>query len=98
MGEMAGFRSAVLQWSAGNAEEAATAADLAAGLPVTTVVLVEGVSDQVAVETLCARRGLDLPAEGICVLPLGGATNVHHGTANAIFLPYVMVYSRKATP
>lgn len=28
--------------------------------------------------------------------PLGGATNVHHGTANAIFLPYVMVYNRSA--
>ena len=28
--------------------------------------------------------------------PLGGATNVHHGTANAIFLPYVMVYNREA--
>ncbi len=28
--------------------------------------------------------------------PLGGATNVHHGTANAIFLPYVMVFNRKA--
>jgi alcohol dehydrogenase class IV len=28
--------------------------------------------------------------------PLGGATNVHHGTANAIFLPYVMVFNRTA--
>jgi alcohol dehydrogenase class IV len=28
--------------------------------------------------------------------PLGGATNVHHGTANAIFLPYVMVFNRSA--
>jgi len=28
--------------------------------------------------------------------PLGGALNVHHGTANAIFLPYVMVYNRPA--
>jgi alcohol dehydrogenase class IV len=28
--------------------------------------------------------------------PLGGATNVHHGTANAIFLPYVMVFNRAA--
>jgi alcohol dehydrogenase class IV len=26
--------------------------------------------------------------------PLGGATGIHHGTANAIFLPYVMVYNR----
>lgn len=28
--------------------------------------------------------------------PLGGALNVHHGTANAIFLPYVMVFNRRA--
>lgn len=28
--------------------------------------------------------------------PLGGATGVHHGTANAIFLPYVMVFNRTA--
>ncbi|MBK6919868.1 MAG: iron-containing alcohol dehydrogenase [Deltaproteobacteria bacterium] len=26
--------------------------------------------------------------------PLGGATGLHHGTANAIFLPYVMVFNR----
>lgn len=28
--------------------------------------------------------------------PLGGALGVHHGTANAIFLPYVMVFNREA--
>ncbi len=28
--------------------------------------------------------------------PLGGATNIHHGLANAIFMPYVMVYNREA--
>lgn len=27
--------------------------------------------------------------------PLGGATGLHHGTANAIFLPYVMVFNRE---
>ena len=43
---------------------------------VTTVVLVEGVSDQLAVETLAARLGRDLPAEGIAVVAMGGATNV----------------------
>jgi Overcoming lysogenization defect protein-like, TOPRIM domain len=40
------------------------------------VVLVEGVSDQVAVETLAARRGRDLAAEGIAVLPIGGAQGI----------------------
>jgi Overcoming lysogenization defect protein-like, TOPRIM domain len=40
------------------------------------VVLVEGASDQTAVEALAARRGRDLGAEGIAVVPMGGATNV----------------------
>jgi hypothetical protein len=38
-----------------------------------TVVLVEGVSDQVALEALAVRRGRDLDADGISVVPIGGA-------------------------
>jgi hypothetical protein len=41
-----------------------------------TAVLVEGVSDQRAVQALAARYGRDLDAEGIAVIPMGGATNV----------------------
>ena len=37
------------------------------------VVLVEGISDQAAVETLAARHGWDLTAERVVVLPTGGA-------------------------
>jgi hypothetical protein len=37
------------------------------------VVLVEGVSDQVALEALAERRGRNLDAEGISVVPIGGA-------------------------
>ena len=37
------------------------------------VVLVEGVSDQRAVEALAVRRGRDLEAERISVVPIGGA-------------------------
>jgi hypothetical protein len=37
------------------------------------VVLVEGVSDRCAVETLAERRGRDLAAEGVSVVPIGGA-------------------------
>ena len=37
------------------------------------IVLVEGISDQIALETLAARRGRDLDSEGISVLPIGGA-------------------------
>ncbi|HEY9064728.1 MAG TPA: ATP-dependent endonuclease [Burkholderiaceae bacterium] len=40
------------------------------------VILVEGWSDQAALEALARRRGRDLKAEGIVVMPIGGATNV----------------------
>jgi hypothetical protein len=42
------------------------------------VVLVEGMSDQAAVQTLAERSGRDLHAEGVFVVPMGGATNVGH--------------------
>jgi OLD-like protein len=37
------------------------------------VVLVEGISDQWAIEALAERRGRDLEAEGVSVVPIGGA-------------------------
>ena len=37
------------------------------------IILVEGVSDQRAVEALAARRGRDLEAERVAVVPIGGA-------------------------
>jgi len=37
------------------------------------VVLVEGTSDQVALETLAERRGRDLEAEQVSIVPIGGA-------------------------
>ena len=37
------------------------------------VILVEGVSDRIAVETLARRRGRDLAGEGVAVVPAGGA-------------------------
>jgi hypothetical protein len=37
------------------------------------VVLVEGTSDRLAVEALARRRGRDLDAEGVSVVPIGGA-------------------------
>src|SRR5215469_9641684 len=55
----------------------ATAVALVRAEAARTVVLVEGVSDQIAVETLAGRRGRDLAAEGVVVLPVGGA----HGIA-----------------
>jgi hypothetical protein len=75
--EVGRFRSAVVAWAAGGAEAGAAAA-LAreVGSGARTVVLVEGASDQVAVETLATRGGRDLAAEGVVVVPLGGATSI----------------------
>jgi hypothetical protein len=39
------------------------------------VVLVEGISDQLALEALAERRGRNLDAEGISIVPIGGAGN-----------------------
>ncbi|NUR05784.1 MAG: ATP-dependent endonuclease [Nocardioidaceae bacterium] len=39
-------------------------------------VLVEGASDQAALESLAVRLGRDLAAEGVHVLPMGGATEI----------------------
>ncbi|HEY5224109.1 MAG TPA: ATP-dependent endonuclease [Microbacteriaceae bacterium] len=68
------LRMAVVEWAAGNADAAADARALAAG--VRSVALVEGVSDAVAIETLAARHGRMLDDEGIAVVPLGGATSI----------------------
>ena len=40
------------------------------------VVLVEGTSDQRALETLAERRGRDLAAEGVAIVAIGGAQSV----------------------
>jgi hypothetical protein len=42
------------------------------------IVLVEGISDQIALETLAVRRGRDLDAEGVLILPIGGAQAIAH--------------------
>jgi hypothetical protein len=51
----------------------AAAHALAAGVDLRAVVLVEGISDQRALETLAERRGRNLDAEGVSVVPIGGA-------------------------
>jgi hypothetical protein len=51
----------------------ATARALAKAAAAVAVLVVEGISDQIAVETLAARRGRDLDAERVVVLPTGGA-------------------------
>ena len=51
----------------------ATAAALARAESARAVVLVEGISDQIALETLAVRLERDLGAEGVVIVPIGGA-------------------------
>ena len=63
---------------AGSAALAAAAARARRDPGSCAVVLVEGMSDQAAMDTLAARCGRDLRGEGIFVVPMGGATNIGH--------------------
>jgi len=54
----------------------ATARALAKAAAARAVVLVEGISDQIAVETLAARRGRDLSADHVVVVPTGGVHGI----------------------
>ncbi|MEU6237168.1 TOPRIM nucleotidyl transferase/hydrolase domain-containing protein [Kitasatospora sp. NPDC047058] len=74
MADMGAFRDAVGGWAAGG--PGGPAGELAVRLKVRTAVLLEGPSDLAAVEALAARYGRDLPGEGVCVLPMGGAMNI----------------------
>ncbi|NGO44742.1 TOPRIM nucleotidyl transferase/hydrolase domain-containing protein [Streptomyces ureilyticus] len=74
MADMGAFRDAVTAWAAGGPGDPAR--ELAERLPVRAAVLLEGPSDVAAIDALAASRGRDLAAEGICVLPMGGAMSV----------------------
>ncbi|MEV6839564.1 TOPRIM nucleotidyl transferase/hydrolase domain-containing protein [Streptomyces sp. NPDC051133] len=74
MADMGAFRDAVISWATGGPGDPAR--ELAARLPVRAAVLLEGPSDVAAVEALAASRGRNLAAEGVCVLPIGGAMNI----------------------
>jgi hypothetical protein len=52
------------------------ACELLIGMHARAAILVEGWSDQAALESLARRRGRDLAAEGIGVVPMGGITNI----------------------
>jgi hypothetical protein len=66
---------------AGSAALAAAAARARSDPGSCAVVLVEGMSDQAAVDTLAERSGRDLRGEGVFVVPMGGATNIGHFVA-----------------
>jgi hypothetical protein len=53
--------------------DADSALTTAARADTRAVILVEGTSDQAALETLALRRGRDLDAEGVAVVAIGGA-------------------------
>ncbi|MEU6666031.1 TOPRIM nucleotidyl transferase/hydrolase domain-containing protein [Streptomyces sp. NPDC046727] len=74
MADMGAFREAVTAWANGGPGEPAQ--DLAVRLRVRTAVLLEGPSDLAAVEALAARHDRDLAAEGVCVMPVGGAMSI----------------------
>jgi hypothetical protein len=57
----------------GGTPRAAAAHPRAGGAPARAVVLVEGASDRVALEALAERRGRNLAAERVAVVPIGGA-------------------------
>jgi hypothetical protein len=71
---MGAFRDAVAAWAAGGPGDRVR--ELAARLPVRAAALLEGPSDVAAVHALARGRGRDLAAEGVCVLPIGGARSV----------------------
>ncbi len=75
MRDLERFRAAVGAWAAGGTSAATQVAiaDALTGDRPATVVLVEGVSDQYAVEALAVRLHRDLASEGTCVVPIGGA-------------------------
>lgn len=67
-GEVMGGDGAILSDEIERAEEAGAAAK--------SVILVEGVSDQRAIQVLAARQGRDLERDGVAIIPIAGATNI----------------------
>lgn len=61
-----------------DAPQRATALALERARGARAIILVEGISDQIALETLAVRQGRDLDADRVVVLPVGGA----HGIAS----------------
>ena len=45
------------------------------------VILVEGVTDRIAVEAVAAKLGRDLAADGVAVVPIGGAQAIRRAAA-----------------
>jgi hypothetical protein len=70
---------AAVEWAAASSHAplvAAATQAMAIGVAIRAVVLVEGVSDRVALEALAERRGRNLDAERISVVSIGGAHSI----------------------
>ena len=74
MSDVARFRRALTEWTA-NADPEAERVARQFAPAISTAVLVEGVSDAAAIETLARRSGRDLDDGHVCVVPMGGVTN-----------------------
>jgi len=70
--------SGILEAMGDREQVIASANVLAVRADLRAVILVEGRSDQMAVEALAERRERDLAADGVFVVPIGGATNIGH--------------------
>lgn len=74
----------------------ATARALAKVDAARALVLVEGISDQIALETAAAGRGRDLDAEGVVIVPIGGAHAIRRFlTRFAPVTPLAGLYDRR---
>jgi len=81
MSGLRGFERAVVEWADGGRSAplvSAVGEALAGDAGPHAVVLVEGMSDQAAVEALAERRGRSLPDEGVSVVAMGGASSIGH--------------------
>lgn len=75
--EMSQLSDAVVAWAAARSDDAENfVRELVESADTRAFVLVEGVSDRAAFERLAARRGRDLEADRVCVVPMGGATSI----------------------
>ena len=74
----------------------ATARALAKVDAARALVLVEGISDQIALEAAAAGRGRDLDAEGVVIVPIGGAHAIRRFlTRFAPVTPLAGLYDRR---
>src|SRR5919201_4722840 len=73
IGAQAGVRDTATRMSTQDLSSPSIVTTMTADLNASALVLVEGISDRIALETLASRRGRDLGVEGVSVVAIGGA-------------------------